>query len=152
MGNRRGFTLAELMVTIAVLGIMTAISAPSFITYWHTARLRAAAQELMTIVNSGRELAIRTNNFVCVEQGGTQVRFRSATAANCAGVPWVGNGTDPNGWFTLDNAIQASGATQNVIFTYLGAANPAGVYTVLNPTTGQTLTVTVANSGRVTIP
>ncbi len=61
-------------------------------------------------------------------------------------------GTDSTGFITLQNTMQVSAATANVVFTNLGAASTGGTYTVKNPTTGKTLTVTVAGSGRITVP
>ena len=84
-----------------------------------------------------------------MKQGGsTQVQFLTG---GCAGTVWTGPGTDANGWFTLQNNVQVSSATANVVFNYMGAATTSGVYTVRNPINSGTMTVTVALSGRVTI-
>src|SRR5215475_15846774 len=87
----RGFTLAEPVAVMAIIAIITLIGFPSFVSYWQAAQLKAGAQELARLINNGRQLAIRTNNFVCVEQASNQVRFRYPALANaCAGAPWTG--------------------------------------------------------------
>jgi Tfp pilus assembly protein FimT len=145
--------MSELMVVLAIIGGLAILGVPLLMTYWRAAALDSAARELQAILNSGRQLAIKENSFVCVERSGNSVRYRTGAVANCAGNIWLGAGTDTNGLMTLPGAMEISGATANVIFNYLGAANPAGTYTVRNPVnTSQTLTVTVAASGRVTIP
>lgn len=145
-----GIGLAELLAVLAVIGLMVALGAPTLISYWQASTLTAGAQELQAVLNSARQLAIRENTAVCVERSGNQVRFR---LGGCAGTIWVGAGTDTNGWMRLSNGIEIVSSTANVVFSFLGAATPAGTYTVRNPAnTAQTQTVTVAASGRVTIP
>jgi hypothetical protein len=41
--------------------------------------------------------------------------------------------------------------TAKVVFTNLGAASPAGTYTIRDPATNMTRTVVVAVSGRVSV-
>lgn len=147
-----GFSLAEMLVTVGILGLAAIVALPSLLSYWRAATLTAGAQELQTVLNSARQLAIRQNTSVCVERSGPRVRF--FTNGACAGGVWVGPGTDGSGWIGLANGVEITASPgAPVVFTYLGAATPAGTYTVRNPTnTAQTLTVTVAASGRVTIP
>lgn len=147
-----GFSFVELMVAVAVIGIMTALAIPFMVSYWRAATLKAGAQELVTVLNGARQIAIKDNTSVCVEQSGTQVRYHSGSGG-CGSTTnlWIGPGTDANGWITLANSVQVTATTANVVFAYLGNATTAGAYTVRNPVDSQTLTVTVATSGRVTI-
>lgn len=49
--KKNGFTLVELIVVTAVMGILSALGGVGFIDYSNTARLNAAANELATILN-----------------------------------------------------------------------------------------------------
>jgi Tfp pilus assembly protein FimT len=146
--NARGFSFVELAVLVAVIGILAGVGAPAFLSYWRAAALQGGAQELATLINRGRQVAISNNTSVCVSQSGTQVRF---LLGGCGGTIWTGAGTDANGWFTLQNGVQVSATTANAVFNYLGAATTAGIYTVTNPLNNASMHVTVALSGRVTI-
>jgi Tfp pilus assembly protein FimT len=136
------------VVTAGILGAAVAMTVPSFLSYWQVATLKAGAEELVTVLNSGRQLAIRENTGICVAQAGTRVRY---LLGSCAGTVWTGPGTDADGWIRLANGVEITASTAAVIFTYLGGATPAGTYTVTNPRNGDTLCVVVAASGRVRI-
>jgi prepilin-type N-terminal cleavage/methylation domain-containing protein len=146
--NDRGYSFAEMLVAVAVIGIVTAVSVPFFINYSRAAATKGGAEELTTILNRGRQLAIAKNTTVCVKQNAGKVQFLTG---GCAGTVWKGPGTDANGWFTLQNGVNVTTNPQ-VVFNFIGAATTAGVYTVQNPVDSSTLTVTVALSGRITIP
>lgn len=150
LGDSRGFNLAELLVLVAVIGIITAVSAPAFVSYLRSATLKAGAQELATVLNRARSVAISKNTTVCVKQGSSRVQFVTG-GSGCSGTVWTGPGTDASGYFTLQNSITVTSATANVVFNYLGAATTSGTYTVQNPINNSTMSVTVALSGRVTI-
>jgi prepilin-type N-terminal cleavage/methylation domain-containing protein len=147
----RGFSIAELLVVVVVIGVLAAVTAPMLVSYWKAATLKAGAQELATLLNGARQLAIRDNTSVCVAQSGTQVRYLTGASPCSSGTVWTGPGTDANGWFKLSNDVEVTATTANVVFAYLGNATTAGAYTVRNPVDSKTLTVTVATSGRVTI-
>lgn len=146
--SSRGFSVVELLVLVAVIAIITTVSAPAFVSYWRSATLKGGAQELATILNRGRQVAISNNTTVCVNQSSNNVQFKTG---GCGGTVWTGPGTDGSGWFTLQNSIQVSSTTANVVFNFMGAATTAGVYTVTNPINNASMHVTVALSGRVTI-
>jgi len=145
--NERGFGLAELIVVVAVIGVLAALAMPTFLTYWQTAGLSAGAAEMSSVLGRARALAIAQNTSVCVQVSGTSVRFRTVS---CAGTIWTGSGTDSAGLITLANSMQISGAT-SAIFTNAGGANPGATYTVTDPRTARTRSVVVAATGRVTV-
>jgi Tfp pilus assembly protein FimT len=138
------------LVVTAVIGITAALTLPLLVSYWHASTLTAGAQELQAVLNNARQMAIRQNTSVCIERSSNRVRY---LIGSCGGAQWTGPGTDTNGWISLSNGVEVTNSSANVMFSYLGAANPGGTYTVRNPmNTAQTATVTVAASGRVTIP
>jgi len=136
-------------VLLAVIGILTAFSVPMMLTYWRSSTLMAGAREVAAALNSARELAIRENKNVCVTTtDGTRLQYHLGT---CGAATWKGPVTDGGGNIRLDNRVTVS-ATANVTFNYLGAAIQAGSYTVLSPSGAGTLSVTVVQNGRVSIP
>ncbi|MGH2373852.1 MAG: pilus assembly FimT family protein, partial [bacterium] len=64
--NSPGFTLAELIVLIAVIAILAVMAVPAFLSYYHAAGLKAGAQQVVTLINQAREIAIKENGNVCV--------------------------------------------------------------------------------------
>lgn len=144
----RGFSMVELMVVVAVIGIVAAFGLPTFVTYWQGATLRAGAEELMTVLNNARQLAIASNSTVCVTTSTTAIQYHVST---CGSATYVGPGTDGSGNIRLTSAVQITNNPQ-VAFTYLGGASTGGVYTVRNPVNSTTQTVSVTASGRITMP
>ena len=139
--------MVELIVVIAILGLVTAASVPWMISYWRSATLRAAAEELAAGLNNGRQLAISQAQRVCVQVTSNQYRY---LLAGCAGTPWTGPGTAANGFFSMANNIGVN-TNANPVFDYLGAANPGAALTVTNPQDGAALSVVVSVAGRVRI-
>ena len=147
--HEQGFSLAELVMFIAVIGILSVMAIPAFLSYYQAATLKGGAQQVVTLINQARELAIKQNTNVCVTlPSATQMNYLLAT---CTGSAWVGPGTDAAGNITLPERITAT-ATANPVFSYVGSALPAATYTLTNTQTGATLTVSVAATGRITIP
>jgi len=149
-----GFTVAELMIVVAVLGVLAAISIPALWTSLRTAALRAGAEEIASVLNGARHLAIRMNTTVCVSNDGARASYH---VGGCHAAAWTGVGTDANGLIRLANQLRVGGSN-NLCFNYLGAgaATPSpcaanGTVTVTSPAGGPTLTVVMATTGRLRI-
>lgn len=144
---QRGYGLAELLVVVAVIGILTGISIPFYLSYLNQATLKSGAEEVVAFLNQGRSLAIKDNTNVCVHISSTQMHYH---LGSCSGTTWRGPGSDASGNVTVPAGVTLS-TTANPVFSYLGAASPAATYTITNPRDGRTLHVAVAASGRVSI-
>lgn len=154
VGGPHGFTMTELVVVVAILGIIAAVSIPSLWTYIRTATLRAGAEEMVAVLNGARHLAIGTSTTVCVTNNETHAQYRVGT---CGSAAWTGVGTDADGNIRLANWLRVSGA-KYLCFNDLGAgsATPApcaanGTLTVTDPTGGAAVNVIMATTGRVRI-
>jgi type IV fimbrial biogenesis protein FimT len=152
VSNDRGFSLTELLVVVGLIGVLSLVAVPSLLTYWRTSSLAAGAEQLASVMNRARQLAINQNRSVCVERSGTNVRLRptSASPADCTGAVWTGVGTDSAGLIQIANSLQVSGAA-SAIFTNVGGASTTATYTLTDPKTGLSRSVVVSSTGRVTI-
>ncbi len=147
--GRDGYSVAELVVVCAVIGLLAVMTLPFFLSYYQVAAARAGSQQVIALLNQARELAVKENDNICVQlPSGTQMRLR---LTSCVGAAWIGPGTDAAGIMNLPQAF-ALAAPGDIVFSYLGAALPATTYTLTNSTTGATTTISVALTGRITSP
>jgi type IV fimbrial biogenesis protein FimT len=87
----RGFTLIEMAVTVSILGLLLAASAPSILEWLRNSRIRNVATSVQGGLQKARMEAIRRN---------TPVRFSlvsDACALSSSGVAWVVSLNDPSG-------------------------------------------------------
>jgi len=154
MSSARGYSMAEMLVVVAIVAVIMGVSAPLLWTYYRSAALRAAAEQTVTMLNNARQLAIRMNTTVCVTVDATGMQYHQGT---CAAAAYTGADTDAAGYIKLDPGLTL-GTTANVCFGYLGAAPsplPAGclggaTFTITRAQ-GGTMNVIVASTGRVRI-
>ena len=142
-----GFSVAETLLVLGITGILAASTAPFLLRYYQASTLMLAAQEVMSALNTGRQLAIAQNASICVHTSSTALHYRQG---GCSGPVWLGPGTDGSGNIALPAGIILS-ATADPLFSYLGAASPAATYTLTSGETGEAVHVTVAASGRIAI-
>jgi prepilin-type N-terminal cleavage/methylation domain-containing protein len=139
----RGFTMGELIVVLAIIAVLAAISTPMFLSAMQASRIQAAAEEVATALNGARQLALNRNQSVCVALQPGRLEYRPVTTpGTCVGAA-ISQVRLPDGTTVTGPA--------NVTFGYLGDATPVGTYTVTNTQDGRTMNVTVSTSGRVRI-
>ena len=141
-----GFQLVELIIIMAIIGLLAAISVPFVVSYLQAAQLKGSAETVAAWLNQGRQLAIRRNQNICADIDGAGMHYH---IANCTGTVFVGDGTNASGYVPFPAGVTMSVASP-AVFTYLGAATPAATYTITHA--GRTITVSVATTGRITIP
>lgn len=62
--RQRGFTLIELMIVVAIVGILSAIAYPSYTQYTIRANRAAAQSEMMAIANRQQQFLLTNRNYV----------------------------------------------------------------------------------------
>ena len=135
-----GFTLIELLIVVVIIGVLSAIAAPSFQTYMGKSRLNGAARMVMSDLMAARMKAIKTNRAV-------QVDFST------------GGGSQ----YTIDVG-DAEAVTKNVQNHYSGVTVQSTVTSVIFKSTGWagantiivnnslgSKTITISTAGRVRI-
>ena len=149
--DRRGFSMVELLVVAAVIGILALIVIPWWITYVPAATLNGAARQVQSGLNQARLLAISTRQNIRVQVVPGGYQFQQGNSVPLPWQPWTGLDTDGTGTFRPFTSNNIALAGPSAVFTPFGTANPGAVLTVTGPQ-GRTITVRVLPSGQVTSP
>lgn len=123
--NAHGFTLIELMVTVAIIGILTAIAYPSYTQYMIRANRAAAQAEMMDIANRQQQFLLTNRSYAdntTLELSGYTLPSDVSSKYSYAIV--VGAGTVPSYTLTFTpSGTQASDG--NLVINSEGIKTPA---------------------------
>src|SRR5690554_8095589 len=117
MHDTKGFTLIELMFTLAIAGVLIAVAAPSFTQMVIKNRLNSVSSELADVSSISRSEAIKRNRTI------TFCRAEDATKAVCK------DGTNWEFWIIKQNASSSSEddvIRRGTINTYGGSIKEIG--------------------------
>ena len=152
MKQHSGFTLIELMITLAIASILLSVGIPSFQSIFEINRLATQANELVGAVNLARSEAIKRGQDVTVQAsaGGFQNGWCVHLGANCAGANIVRE------FRAMNQMAVVSGGISTLVFNGRGQkALPAGEVSIrISPadcTSGmadRARTISIANTGR----
>src|SRR2546428_13834581 len=103
-----GYALAELLVLIAVIGVLAAMGFPLYLSYSRAQETDSAARVIVVSLNQARQLAVTRGVSYSVEtqtNPSNQMRFCSGTVVPCpGGQVFTGAETDGSGGGGLENA------------------------------------------------
>jgi len=163
----KGFTLVELMVTIAIAGVLVGIAIPSFTSIISNNRLTTSANELVTALNLARSEAVKRGVSVTVRK----IDDKSSTNKNktaWASANWeqgwdVFTDANDNGEFDTGDdvllktyaalsasyTLRGNNFTNFIRFTSSGQSNTNGSFVICNNSDGNN--TPEANTSRLII-
>jgi type IV fimbrial biogenesis protein FimU len=149
--NRQGFTLTEVVVTLSILGIMTAISIPSYISWLPRHRLQTSVRQIYDDLNLAKIRAVRANIDSCITFNVGNDNYTVFLDVN--GDSTYTNGVDTliKGPVTLENGVNIT-AANTCGFNNRGMSTAAGPtqISLTNPT-GVVTNVNVNTVGNITV-
>lgn len=169
--NAKGFSMVEMLVVMAIIGIVMAISIPAYLSYLPRIRLKAAAREITSDMQYAKVQAIKTNTTTAVlflpgagtykvitDSGeasgsenwtdGDETVFKTVTLADFAGVSYGANtaATRPGDSSAIDDSVTF---LNNVVTFTNKATSVAGTVYIKNEK-GDTMAVgSTSAAGRV---
>lgn len=148
--NKTGMTLLELIIVVAILGIVSAIAAPNYMNYMADRRLKGAARTIMSDLMASRLSAVSRNHEFKVFFSGDQMTYTVLADTNNNGTADTGEAAEAKN-IRNDYHDVAMTASANPIFSPRGTAPLGTTVTLTSLRTGARQCVMVGLSGRVKI-
>ena len=132
-GNSQGFTLIELMIVIAIIGILAAIAIPNFIAYRDKAYCSKAETDAQSVLAALSSYFSEPDNTsitggISTLQSQEELRLNNPTKANVE--------EDSGGWITVEIGDESrrcppadnnnDGTPEWTYFAYIGSSNDGG--------------------------
>ncbi len=143
----RGFTLTEVIVVLALIAILTAISVPPFVQWMSNAKYRASARNVQSILRETRSKAINTNLEHRVEFESNNRRYRVKQGNRSC---YSNNWSTIIDWTNFPAGVNMKANVAAIHINPNGTAN-AGTIAIQNETSTTKFEVRIASTGRIRI-
>ncbi|MBF4454690.1 prepilin-type N-terminal cleavage/methylation domain-containing protein [Acinetobacter sp. SK-43] len=127
--NNAGFTLLELMVSVAIIAILAAIALPLYSSYITRSQAKSAATDLMSLSVAVENLYLRTLSYTAPTTNPTTTTAQTQTYAT---------GWQPSSNNTFDYTVSVTTSTKSYTLTATGKSGTRNA--------GCTLTLNQANT------
>lgn len=163
--KNRGFTLIELMVTLAIMVVMLSWAVPSFRTIIQNNRITTQANEFLSAISIARSEAIKRGVSVSLCSSTDQATCSGAATwengwivfSDGTGVPGALDGTDTilrvGQAYEGASTLAAAGGAPTLSFDPAGRALAASTFTLSTPDCkgNEIRTITIALTGRAAV-
>ncbi len=143
MHRDSGLALIELMVVIAIIGILAAIATPNYLTYRNSSKMRSAAGIIKGDLHRAKITAVKSNALITVQfASGSYTITSLGTRDMTAGVTYT---ADPVSPLAGDNTtFSAKGVPNHSI-------NDTGRIVLSAPDSTEMKRITIGRLGQITI-
>lgn len=121
----RGFTLIELMIAVAIVGLLAAVAVPSYLSYVRQGKRAEAQGALVTFANAMEQWRLQNGSYC--DAGGTGGTSSCGAATNDTGSPTIFSTTVP-----INVASTSSAKTYDLTISAISATT----YTLTATATG----------------
>lgn len=155
----RGLTALEILITLAILAVLTLIATPSLLSAYQRYRLHQAAWQVAGDLRLARQKAVTTQRSYRLTYivDGAPANPNTYVIERLEGAVWIQESPQAPGRFGLGTGVALDGAStptgRQLIFDPKGTASPTipGIRLILRTLQGDQATIQVDGVGTVSV-